>query len=226
MEWAEPRYSPRDGAGKKVDAETCHKVYSAILGALTLNGKHLKDLLGRGLNNDGHKVWSLAQKIGYRTLGKGRGESVQQVIAAGLEQTFPGDPGLFVQEKDGRRWWTLSGGGRILILLRNLKAQIITLIVRLDEASTGGKYRYLSSKKRGDASCGAPVHIPLAVQGLDKSVVRITEGVLKADLSAHISGMPTIGLPGVNSWRLAPRILSKLAFFGRTGAGRAPGFSH
>jgi hypothetical protein len=40
--------------------------------------------------------------------------------------------------------------------------------------------------------------------------VRITEGALKADVAHALTGLPTLGLPGVGTWRPVLSILREL----------------
>jgi hypothetical protein len=116
-------------------------------------------------------------------------------------------PGFFVAEHEGR-YWTVGGLPGLLIPVRDCQGRIVAVLYRPDEQTEGGKYRWLSSKKRGGPGPGAPIHVPL-FNG-DKSTVRITEGALKADIATHLSGVLTIGLPGINSVRRVPALLKQL----------------
>jgi putative DNA primase/helicase len=122
---------------------------------------------------------------------------------------LPGVPGL-VQETDadGNFYWTVCGKSGLLIPVRNELGQIVAVQVRPDQAANGGKYRYLSSNGRGGPGPGAPVHVPV-FEG-DKATVRVTEGVLKADVATEKSGILTIGLPGVSAWPKAAPTLKAL----------------
>ena len=44
----------------------------------------------------------------------------------------------------------------------------------------------------------------------DKATVRVTEGALKADVATHLSGLLTVGLPGVAAARDAAGVLKRL----------------
>jgi hypothetical protein len=201
--WAEPRYSLADGKGERADPDILNKVYYRYLGQLQLSAQHVKDLNARGL-----KDGLLA--AGYRTLGQGRRKAAYGLVQGGLEELLPRVPGFFVQEREGggSRCWSVSGAGGLLIPIRNTQGQIVALITRADSDTPGGKYRFVSSKKRGGPGPGSPVHVSL-FKG-DRTTVRVTEGVLKADVATRLSGILTIGLPGVGSWRKAARVLQEL----------------
>ena len=53
------------------------------------------------------------------------------------------------------------------------------------------------------------MHVPLHDE-LDLSVVRLTEGELKADVATALSGILTVSMPGVSSWRPALAVLEAL----------------
>jgi hypothetical protein len=199
--WAEPRYSIAYGKGELADAATRHKVYSRFLDGLPLSRRHAKDLEDRGLKGG-------LKAAGYRTLGKGRAKATYSLVKAGLEEHLPHVPGFFVQEKDGRRWWTMAGISGLLIPVRDAQGRMVSLLTRADGDTPGGKYRFASSKRRNGPGPGAPVHVP-PFQG-DKTTVRVTEGALKADIATRLSGMLTIGMPGVGSWKKATRVLREL----------------
>jgi P4 family phage/plasmid primase-like protien len=180
-----------------------HKVYSELLRHLPLSGPHAEVLKGRGLTSG-------LRAAGYRTLGKGRARAAHAVVEAGLEHLLPRVPGFFVQERPGGQpYWSLAGRGGLLIPVRDIKRRVVALLVRADTGQQGAKYHYLSSKRRGGAGPGSPVHVPLLFKG-DTTTVRVTEGALKGDIATALSGTLTIGLPGVSTWRRAAPLLREL----------------
>src|SRR5581483_1260986 len=117
-----------------------------------------------------------------------------KLVQAGLEPHLPRVPGFHVvEEASGSRCWTVGGHSGLLFPVRDAAGQIVALSVRRDEEGDGGKYSWLSSKRKGGASPGNPIHVP-QFDG-DKTVVRVTEGALKANVATHLSGILTIGLP-------------------------------
>ena len=82
-------------------------------------------------------------------------------------------------------------------------------MVRADfEENKRPRYSFVSSKKYGGAGPGAPVHVPLFTG--DKTTVRVTEGVLKSDISTALGGVLTLGLPGVSGLRRLVPVLRSL----------------
>ena len=217
--WPEPLFTLADGNGQRADPDTLNAVYSALLAKLPLHANHVENLETRGLKRDRNATSPAAHPIpfrlaagypaGYRTLGKDRLAAVQSLIAAGMEKSLPRVPGFVVKEKDGRRYWTVAGWGGLLIPVRDVKGRIVAILMRKDEGQTGSKYTYLSSKKHGGPGPGAPVHVPLN-RPANSATVRVTEGALKADVATALSGMLTIGSPGVSAWRRAAPLLREL----------------
>lgn len=181
---------PSGPAVDRANADTLHAVYSALLARLSLSTAHRADLQFRGLADaeiDGRA---------YRTLPvQGRAR-----LARELRERF-GDsllrvPGFIMRDRDGRRYLTLAGAAGLLVPVRDVAGRVVGLLTRRDDASGAGKYVWLSSTRHGGPGPGAPVHVPHGI-GAPADVVRITEGALKADVAHALSGLPTIGLPGL-----------------------------
>jgi Domain of unknown function (DUF3854) len=201
-----PRFSLADGGGERADADTLHKVYSALLDALPLDAHHVDRLRQRGLKGD-------LRAAGYRSMGQGRDRAkavraVRAVIAAGLEELLPRVPGFYVKEGDRGAYWTVGGAAGLVIPIRDVQGRIIALQVRADFVEgKAPRYSFISSKKRGGAGPGSPVHVP--VFDGDKSTLRITEGGLKATIATELSGILTAGLVGLN-WQKAAAVVRDL----------------
>ena len=152
----------------------------------------------RGLNDDD------IDRRGYRSLPiGGRAELAQQVVDFLGSELCSHVPGWYI--KDGS--WGLAGAAGTLIPVRDLKNRIIALKVRADDGD-GPKYSSISSYNHGGAGAGAHIHVPL-FDG-DCSTVRVTEGELKADVATSLSGILTLGLPGVTNYRQVIPILKDL----------------
>jgi hypothetical protein len=102
----------------------------------------------------------------------------------------------------------MAGPAGLLIPVRDTQRRIVALKIRVDEPVDGPKYYYLSSTQHGGPGPGSQVHVPL-FDG-DTTAVRITEGELKGDVATALSGMLTLGLPGVSVWRPAVATLREL----------------
>ncbi|MBI1917682.1 MAG: DUF3854 domain-containing protein [Planctomycetes bacterium] len=196
---------PPDGpAPDRAGADSLHRVYSVLLGALTLGRAHRDSLRGRGLSD------TEVDRRGYRTLPvQGRAR-----LTRDLHECY-GDvllrvPGIITRERDGRRYLSVAGAAGLLVPVRDVSGRIVALIVRRDgDREDGPRYSYLSSRRYGGPGPGAPVHVPLGVTGACHCC-RLTEGAIKADVAHALSGLPTIGAPGVSAWRPALDVLREL----------------
>ena len=202
-------YSQQDGeVPEKAGPQTLDQVYGALLDELALSQAHRQDLHHRGLTEAGIK------RSGYRTLPmKGREELARSLVEDFGAELCSQVPGLYENEA-GR--WSVAGATGMLVPVRDIEGRIVALKIRADEAGEGSKYTcskytYLSSTKYGGPGPGSQVHVPLHDE-LDLSVVRLTEGELKADVATALAGMLTVSTPGVSSWRQALEVANSLGF--------------
>jgi hypothetical protein len=97
----------------------------------------------------------------------------------------------------------------LLVPIRDPGGRVVALLSRRDDAGDGrGKYSYLSSARAGGPGPDTPAHVPLGVAA-PCPTCRLTEGALKADLAAALSGLPTVGAAGL-AWRPALDALAAL----------------
>jgi hypothetical protein len=198
-----PPPPPGGPAPDRADADTLHRVYTALLAALPLSATHREALGRRGL------IDAEIDARGYATLPvRGRAR-----VAAELRERFGAAvlrvPGIVPRERDGRRFLSLAGPAGLLVPVRDVAGRVVALLVRRDGDADGPRYVYLSSRKGGGPGPGAPVHVPRGVVA-PADVVRVTEGPLKADVAHALTGQPTVGLPGAAAWRPALPILREL----------------
>lgn len=168
--------------------EERHKVYSKLLSLLTLDSKHVDNLICRGL------TLSYITKKEYRSIpSKNKAiELSREIVESGL--SLKGIPG-FYKNKSGN--WTFVTYQGFFIPVRDVRGRIQGLQVRLDNINKGNKYRWFSSRhyKEGTrAKSWAGVS-----KGDKKNFLVITEGPLKADVASYLSGATFIGVPGVNA---------------------------
>lgn len=194
------------GSTAKADSHTIHDVYWSLLQALSLSESHRDSLRKRGLSDaeiDYRK---------YRTLPHRRGEIIKTLRSTFGERLLS-VPGFYAKHNATGSYVTIGGKSGILIpsITRlNDRPVISGIKVRSDDPDPKGRYRFLSSRKYGGPGATQVVHIPVSRD--DRSVfpaecIRVTEGELKADIAFVLSGLPTISIPGVSSWRLSIPVL-------------------
>ena len=180
---------------------TLDRVYGALLEALDLSHAHRQDLHRRGLTEADIK------RGGYRTLTpKGREVLARTLVGHFGVEVCSRVPGLY--EKGAGRW-SVAGATGMLVPVRDIEGRIVALKIRADEAEDDSRYTYLSSIRHGGPGPGSQVHVPMHEE-LDLNVVRLTEGELKADVATALTGMLTVSMPGVSSWRTAIEVPSFL----------------
>lgn len=194
------------------DIQTRDKVYRALLSKLVLSPSHRKDLLDRGLPED------LIERRRYKSLVGW--ESTQGICNLLLKEGYPlkGIPGIFQDKYD--RWIFMTMPG-FFIPIEDENGLIQGFQIRVDDNyrtlrnSQGnrlGKYINFSStgKKKG-CSSGALIHVAVPEnKNLKENRVWITEGPLKADIAAHYTNMPFLGVPGVSVYQQAAQKAEEL----------------
>jgi hypothetical protein len=189
------------------DVETRDRTYRALLEVLSLSSHHLVQLRERGLSGE------TIARAGYRTLHWADGErtrAVRHVMHTAGSVYLLNVPGFF--KRDGSKETRLGGSPGLLIPVRDEAGRILACLIRPDNLQDGGgKYRWLSAPPDaigcGPGSLG---HVPLHERG-SAEIVRVTEGILKADVATALSSVVTVGMPGVGAWKQALPILKKLA---------------
>lgn len=169
----------------------------------------------RGLGDE----WIDAQGYCSTPCSDAERDAVADALAPYLE-AFSGDvPGFY---HDGRRWRLVFCASGFFIPARDEYGSIQALAYRLDEPREGAKYIWLSTNPEAEdaaghqkyprgASSGAPFHFSNRAALWDAEELTITEGTLKADAIAALSGLPVVGVAGVNNTRgLAVRLRAHL----------------
>jgi hypothetical protein len=175
------------------DVEVRHRVYSALLTALSLTAAHRESLTRRGLAD------AEMDRRGYVSLPVRGRARIAQELRERFDNLLLTVPGFYVKQSNARCYLTLAGAAGLLIPIRDINGRIIALKVRRDCASNGPRYSYLSSSRHGGPGPGSPVHVPLGVAAPCPRV-RLTEGELKSDVATSLSNLPTISVAGVTNW--------------------------
>jgi hypothetical protein len=184
----------------KATSETLHQVYTQLLSRLTLSLEHHKHLIEeRKLSED------QITRHGYKTLPeKGRHEIAKHLVNMFSMETMATIPGFMLANHGSGHYPTLAGNSGLLIPIRDTKSQLIGFQIRIDNPEDPkDRYRWFSSSDRlNGTGSGTPSHIaypnPLERRG---NQIWITEGALKANISADILGETVIGVAGVSNWK-------------------------
>lgn len=178
-----------------------HSVYSDLLSILDLSVAHYQNLIERGFDP------ASIEKNRYKSLElNGRTKIANQLLKTYTESELLSVPGFYM--KDGQV--TLGGAVGLVIPIRNLYRQIISLKIRRDVFKPDEpKYLYLSSKSKGYRSALAEVHIPL-FDSVKSDVIRVTEGELKSDIATLKTNILSISIPGVSMWEKSLEVLYRL----------------
>ena len=189
---------------KRIDAAPLaerDRAYSALLNQLALTDGHYNDLIRRGLSPEAIRF------LGYRSVPQHQlTELAGRIVGQGIDVSAI--PGFYTKNGVSRFVWRKSG---FFCPVRTLHGQISGLQLRYDNLPDDAtelqkekyrKYVWLtSSEKDGGVSIGGCENIHHAgfYKGRDLTRVCLTEGVLKADIASHISGLPFLGLTGVSN---------------------------
>jgi hypothetical protein len=188
-------YTPPGSLPKPTPAaapiERRHAVYTALLAALPLSGRHTDNLLGRGLSD------TEVARNGYASLPASGQEALDLCRDLAARHDLCGVPGFF-RDHEGR-WYFRAMRPGFFIPVRDARGRIQAMQTRQD---SGTRYLWFSSAEReGGASSGAPVHFarPWRVASCGEAV--ITEGPLKADIIAEQLDACVVAVAGVSSFR-------------------------
>jgi hypothetical protein len=178
--------------------ELVDRVYRELLRLLPRHPEHSRDLSARGLPKGEQDL------RGYRSLRQSDLPPVLVEMYRRFGDSLFQVPG-FVE--DGPRVSLRPNASGLLVPVVDLDQRVVALKVR---QSQDPKYLYVSSVPTG-RSPGTPVHAPRPPLGLvDLSLVRVTEGELKADVATYKSQVYTLGVPGVSNWYKAVSVLERL----------------
>jgi len=175
------------------DPDTRHAVYAALLALCPLSPAHRDHLLG--------PTRQLPQEAlgNYGTLPEGKAQApiLAQLVAEFSREGLLTIPGIV--DDQGRPGGLRLNGAGLLIPVRDEAGRIQSMQVRADRGAP--RYRWLSSAE--GASSGTPAHVVRPAQLTTRPFVVLTEGPLKADISAPLLGAPCVAITGVTTWRAA-----------------------
>jgi len=160
-----------------------HAVYLGLLQSLELSEKHRISLVNRGLDG------AVIERNLYRTVpGIADANQITRELSGRFSLT--GVPGFYTKNSI----WMMSLNKGFFIPVRAPDGLIQGLQIRLDDAKKR-KYRWFSSNNMKN---GTPAHSWIHAANSSGDSICITEGALKADVAAHLTGDCFIGLAGAN----------------------------
>lgn len=193
------------GEAKKEDTTptSVSDVYNSLIAHLSLEERHRENLRKRGLSEE--EVELLLER-GYCTLPPDIHDRIR--IAGKMRKKFEKDllqiPG-FYETKSGCAAFVGFGGG-LLLPVRDAEGRIVGAQVRVDDPERFGvgKYVWFSASRYGGVKAETRTHVAMPKVKAENGWQRvwITEGVLKADISALKLEEPVLGIPGVTTWKI------------------------
>lgn len=181
-------------------ADHLNLVYGAALERLPLSSGRRQRLLARGLN---HKAIDAGLYRDTPTREQAD-EIARRLEALGLSNV----PGFYFR---GDRWRMVGTFNGYFVPYRDMEGRISGLSYRLDTPIEKTKYLWLSTdpeKKFNDGrqkyprgtKLTPPLHFARPDLIKNSPDILLTEGALKADVAAHLLGVPIIGAGGVTQW--------------------------
>jgi len=162
-----------------------------------LEKRHGEQLLSRGCAKQEIKSWNCG------TLPLRDRPGLAKQCHGGTPDDLIGVPGFYIADGRYGKYWTVVGSPGILIPCRGPDGKIRGIRIRPDAQGEGGKYRWLSSGDReGGASSGVHCHVARP-QHVTDPAIWVTEGEIKANVSAERLGAVVVSIPGVTSWATA-----------------------
>lgn len=181
-------------------------VYRQMLALMQLQDLHKADFKRRGATD--FEIRELEKK-GYKSVEPKNA----RLLAKKLEEKgiqLDGIPG-FYRNRDGR--WEASfyeGNKGYLCPVYSLEKQITGFQIRVDKPVNHRKYIWFTSSGfEGGTSSGSPAGVSGYISPVQKGI-RVTEGILKAELASMRSGFPYIGIPGVGNYKSLQPVLEAL----------------
>lgn len=200
------RVKKKETAREDLKADTAHMdaVYREMLSMLKLKERHRSDLRRRGLSEG--EIASMV-KFGYRSTDHTDSLRIaRKLLAQGF--CLKGIPGFFINRQGDWEAAFYPSNEGYLCPVRTVDGKITGFQIRLDRPYKKRKYAWFtSSGLEGGTSSKSPASLSGIMTG---GVVRVTEGVLKAEIACQCSGQAYIGNPGVSNYKGVRQILCEL----------------
>lgn len=200
--WIPPKPIEHIETDARASLEECHKTYAALLDMLSLTKVHRDNLQKRGLSD------TEINRLGYKSVPQtGHRRLAAELLKQGC--VLEGVPGFFLDQNDQWRLNVYYTG--IMMPCRNFNGLIQGIQVRKDFVDSDKCYWVTGSEKKGGTSLETQVHFTSERPAVDTAL--LTEGTMKADITAYLSGDFMIAIPGTSHFpaiRRAIPILKKV----------------
>ncbi|HYO91652.1 MAG TPA: DUF3854 domain-containing protein [Pyrinomonadaceae bacterium] len=185
------RLRPQPVVADRADVERRHVVYTALLSALTLWPEHQQELMRRGLSPEE------IERLQYVS-APAEAEAYNVTRSLSLRYDLCGVAGFYQLQ---HTWRMVRTGPGFFVPYRNERGLIEGLQLRRFPYAGKDKYLWFSSKdKPSGSSSGSPVHFARAAMLASAEEVVITEGALKADVTAYFLNSTVIAAAGVSNF--------------------------
>jgi len=170
-------------------------VYREMLPMLKLKERHKADLRRRGLSE---AEISDMEALGYRSTGREDSLRIaRRLLAEGF--TLKGVPGFFLNRSGDWEAAFYPGNEGYLCPVLSADKEIVGFQIRLDHPYQKRKYIWFtSSGMEGGTSSRSPAGLSGKMTG---GVIRVTEGILKAEIACRKTGLAYVGNPGVSNYK-------------------------
>lgn len=188
----------------RVDTAHLDAVYREMLSMLKLKERHKADLRRRGLSEG--EIASMEQS-GYRSTETSDSLRIaRKLLSRGF--CLKGVPGFFMNRSGDWEAAFYPSNEGYLCPVRAADGKIAGFQIRLDRPYKKRKYIWFtSSGLEGGTSSKSPAGLSGKMTG---SVIRVTEGILKAEIAYQCTGLAYIGNPGVSNYRGLYQMLCEL----------------
>lgn len=188
----------------KMDAAHLDKVYREMLSMLKLKEYHKADLKRRGLSEG--EISNMRQ-LGYRSTDSADSQGIaRKLLARGL--SLKGVPGFFINRQGDWEAAFYPSNEGYLCPVYAVDGKITGFQIRLDKSRDKRKYIWFTSS---GLDGGTSSKSPAGLSGkMTDGTIRVTEGILKAEIAYQRSGLAYIGNPGVANYKGVYQVLSEL----------------
>lgn len=189
---------------QRIDPEKLDAVYREMLTLLKLKERHKADLKRRGVSESEIRQM---EEIGYRSTESTDAKRIARVL---LNRGFSlkGVPGFFIDRNGDWEAAFYPANAGYLCPVFSFNGKMEGFQIRLDNPHQKRKYIWFtSSGLEGGASSKSPAGLSGKVTN---GTIRVTEGILKAQIAYQCSGFSYIGNPGVSNHKGLQQMLAKL----------------